>query len=126
MFITILGTLFFHRLHHYLPSIFNNVEEILEQADNFGRNLDNNYRPLNEFELMEIKSVTVNESKDNCCSICLHNIEVDDREIILKKCKHVFHSTCIKSWFKVKSFCPLCKEKIDFTEIKILEFEDFD
>lgn len=54
------------------------------------------------------------------CSICRsHTVIIDDDEddddnddnIVIGKCGHVFHETCIYSWVKVKNVCPLCNKK---------------
>ncbi|RFU24902.1 hypothetical protein B7463_g11432, partial [Scytalidium lignicola] len=43
------------------------------------------------------------------CVICLE-VLVDQDDVRQLKCKHVFHSTCIDSWFqKYRVDCPLCK-----------------
>ena len=48
------------------------------------------------------------------CSICLeacdgHNQKKPVRAL---KCAHVFHTSCINTWAKVKKECPVCKEKL--------------
>lgn len=41
------------------------------------------------------------------CTICLENIL---SECKLLKCKHKFHKTCIKEWFKTSDTCPVCRD----------------
>jgi len=45
------------------------------------------------------------------CSICLLNINIDENYSNLR-CFHKFHTKCIKSWFAIKTNCPLCKERV--------------
>ncbi len=44
------------------------------------------------------------------CSICLKDIEVGDTYTSLK-CDHMFHTDCIRTWFCIKTNCPLCRER---------------
>lgn len=45
------------------------------------------------------------------CPICMDSIE---NETNLRKlpCKHIFCYFCIKKWFSMQNFCPLCKSII--------------
>ncbi|CAN8269711.1 unnamed protein product [Cochlearia groenlandica] len=63
-----------------------------------------------------IKSITVYkfrkgdgfvESSD--CSVCLSEFEDNERLRLLPKCKHAFHVSCIDTWLKSHSNCPLCR-----------------
>ena len=48
---------------------------------------------------------------NNTCSICYQKFEkVDD--MIVTKCKHIFHKDCLNIWFEKKSKCPLCRRFI--------------
>lgn len=40
------------------------------------------------------------------CAICLEDIGTGSR---LKNCKHVYHTECIREWFKKKQNCPVCR-----------------
>jgi hypothetical protein len=44
------------------------------------------------------------------CSICLKDIEIGDTYTSLR-CDHMFHSDCIRTWFCIKTNCPLCRER---------------
>jgi hypothetical protein len=45
------------------------------------------------------------------CSICYN--EFNDNEDILKlKCKHIYHSECIRKWASTSSTCPICRYNI--------------
>lgn len=43
------------------------------------------------------------------CSICRDNDEDLSTVILELPCKHQFHKTCIKPWFKAHNTCPLCR-----------------
>lgn len=42
------------------------------------------------------------------CDICLEDYNSSD-DVEFTECFHVFHSTCIQEWYKVKKSCPTCK-----------------
>ena len=50
--------------------------------------------------------------KDECCSICFAEYEVDQDEIKILPCQHSYHAQCIKCWFKKNATCPICKKQI--------------
>jgi hypothetical protein len=45
------------------------------------------------------------------CSICLNDYKITDNICKLKKCIHIFHLECIKTWFNTSKTlsCPLCR-----------------
>ena len=42
------------------------------------------------------------------CSICLDDFE-SGHPLLQLPCRHLFHPSCIKAWFRGHNFCPLCK-----------------
>lgn len=50
------------------------------------------------------------------CVVCLTKYEINDKVIILP-CTHLFHTKCISDWFKTQNTCPICKYKIDSSNI---------
>lgn len=66
-----------------------------------------------------IKSITVCKYKKGDgliegtdCSVCLSEFEDDESLKLLPKCSHAFHVTCIDTWLKSHSNCPLCRANI--------------
>ncbi|CAI6090555.1 unnamed protein product [Clonostachys chloroleuca] len=52
---------------------------------------------------------TTQSSSGEVCAICIDVIE-DQDDVRRLKCKHVFHTSCIDSWFQKRHVdCPLCK-----------------
>ncbi len=50
------------------------------------------------------------------CVICLENFENNDKISFAKggcnhggRCKHIFHSTCLRVWLKKHNSCPMCR-----------------
>jgi hypothetical protein len=53
-----------------------------------------------------------NKTSDNImCSICLTVFE-NECDVSLTKCKHVFHTDCIKEWSRYKKDCPICRKDL--------------
>lgn len=46
------------------------------------------------------------------CSVCLGEFLEDDTLRVLPKCNHAFHVSCIDTWLKSHSNCPLCRANI--------------
>ena len=66
-----------------------------------------------------VNNLIVNKQYDENkkeCSICLDNIKIGEKYIILP-CIHFFHENCIKKWMNEKNTCPLCKYKLTNTNI---------
>lgn len=68
-----------------------------------------------------IKSIAVFKYKKGCgliegtdCSVCLSEFQDDESLRLLPKCSHAFHVTCIDTWLKSHSNCPLCRANIVF------------
>ncbi|KAF6166827.1 hypothetical protein GIB67_005703 [Kingdonia uniflora] len=47
------------------------------------------------------------------CSVCLYEFQEDDNLRILPYCVHAFHLTCIDTWLKLLTDCPLCRDRVD-------------
>ncbi len=55
---------------------------------------------------------------NNTCSICYQKLE-NIEDMIVTKCKHVFHKICLNIWFEKKSKCPLCRRFIYLNQKKV-------
>lgn len=57
---------------------------------------------------------SINESKDNCCSICIEDYTNYCKVYRLDCCKKIIHTDCIEKWFsKYNHTCPLCRHEYD-------------
>ncbi|KAJ8555147.1 hypothetical protein K7X08_012643 [Anisodus acutangulus] len=54
------------------------------------------------------------------CSVCLSEFQEDESLRLLPKCSHAFHVTCIDTWLKSHSNCPLCRANIVFVNASSL------
>lgn len=60
---------------------------------------------------VEIKDMTHFPEDKKDCIICMSSYEVGDK-IMNLPCLHIYHSQCIKDWFKNNKSCPVCKHEI--------------
>jgi hypothetical protein len=87
------------------------------------------HNKLNNKPIRMTDDITI-ELKENICSICLETIISNDSEteihsnVVLLKCNHTFHKTCITTWLNIKqSFdkkindCPLCRNKVKIDKV---------
>jgi hypothetical protein len=49
------------------------------------------------------------DEEESTCIICLE--ELKGMYLTELKCKHVYHSSCILTWFENEFTCPLCKRQ---------------
>ena len=63
-----------------------------------------------EKQFVEFK--ILGDFENNECIICLDNMKKDD-DIIIIKCGHKYHKTCLMKWFNKKKICPECDFLID-------------
>lgn len=77
---------------------------------------------------MNIPYILLDENKDiiissnSECIICSDIL--DNKEIIVLRCKHYFHLKCIELWFKNKRTCPYCRQYIDEDKDKEVKYDD--
>ena len=61
-------------------------------------------------ECTEIK-FSIGEHRDRVCPISLDEFKEGD-DLVELPCKHLFLKDNINTWFKNKSTCPVCREKV--------------
>ena len=61
--------------------------------------------------LLPINIEDIVDIKENKCSICLEEYNIN-KDIIKLKCNHEYHKKCIKEWLKVNNNCPQCRGDI--------------
>lgn len=42
----------------------------------------------------------------NQCSICFEDLKAEDQVLVIKRCKHQFHSLCLRQWLQKRQTCP--------------------
>ncbi|EPR79467.1 hypothetical protein SLOPH_788 [Spraguea lophii 42_110] len=48
--------------------------------------------------------------KNNECNICYEKYKCNDRVVVMKCCKYIFHYKCVRDWYNFSYLCPLCKK----------------
>lgn len=66
---------------------------------------------LEDSDLEGIIEKKLDNNLDQKCSVCMMDL-LKDEFVSELKCKHIFHSNCIKQWLKEYSYkCPVCREE---------------
>ena len=115
------------------PSIVRTINRVDRLIDNIRSNSEPNQENniLNEVGLREkerdlntilkflpVWEVRENKKHDNnnSCVVCLCEFQIGDI-ISALPCCHVFHTECIKNWFKNELSCPVCKFEVTLSSI---------
>lgn len=61
--------------------------------------------PITQFK----KESPESSPRSSDCAVCLGEFEEGDWIKHLPNCSHVFHVSCIDTWFQTHSSCPLCR-----------------
>ena len=97
------------RTYYNICSRITYIEKTIENNDN-------------EIKSVESKIKNIKDRLENptakTCSICLDNIKIPS---IVTCCKNIFCIECIKDCVKTNKSCPLCRTKIDNSQIHIIK-----
>uniref|UniRef100_A0A7N0US76 RING-type domain-containing protein n=1 Tax=Kalanchoe fedtschenkoi TaxID=63787 RepID=A0A7N0US76_KALFE len=52
------------------------------------------------------------EGSRSCCCVCLDELE-EKSAVVKLRCRHVYHSQCIRDWPHRKTTCPICRNPLD-------------
>ncbi|CAD8055678.1 unnamed protein product [Paramecium primaurelia] len=82
-------------------------EELLELQNQIGHVS----RGLTKEQIKKIPKRTVYQKQKDACSICYNDIQKLEK-IRELKCKHYYHSKCIKKWLLNEKKCPICQTEV--------------
>ena len=60
---------------------------------------------------------------DSNCSICYERLE---KPVMEPSCQNIFCGKCILFWFKTNNNCPLCRKKINLSDLIYIEKKEYD
>ncbi|KAJ4953326.1 hypothetical protein NE237_030158 [Protea cynaroides] len=58
------------------------------------------------------------------CAVCLSKFEDIEILRLVPKCKHAFHIDCVDRWLENHSSCPLCRQKVDPSDLTIFTYSN--
>jgi len=74
--------------------------------------LDDVVSTLDDSENDKLKVYKLIEKKEEKCSICMSEINIDEQVCDLP-CNHTFHNECIQPWLKHYNYkCPICRKEV--------------
>ena len=90
-----------------LTDIINNYENIIKELKET-RGIQRN-KIIELKEIIENLKIYYNNNNVSVvsCSICLEDININDANIVITKCNHYFHKTCLAKW--QNNTCPNCR-----------------
>ncbi|XP_073137007.1 RING-H2 finger protein ATL52-like [Henckelia pumila] len=103
----------------------NRMRRINEQVDELSSQYHSrglSSYTMDSLPITQIKKTSTTGEEQNQgdvveCAVCLGEFEEDEWVKHLPVCSHVFHVSCIDTWFQTHSSCPLCRSFVDnFTE----------
>ena len=100
------------RLENSLNNNFPLSSGFFTSLQNTQSNSDEN-GILNGLEEVELNEQFKNKEEIKC-AICLENFSIGDK-ISYLPCIHLFHSSCIKNWIRIKNKCPICNNIMQFS-----------
>lgn len=90
----------------------DSILQQLQERINYSRLNPVNENLISVLPQMDIKDLSKIPDEKKDCVICLTNYELNEKVIILP-CTHMFHTDCLKDWFRNQDTCPMCKFKIN-------------
>lgn len=95
----------------YQNILFSTLMNIIDNSND--ENDDNSETDvLTEEEFNNLQVITIDNSNDCECSICIDNFK-EGQEVIKLPCNHLFHKNCIKSHLiNYNDKCPLCRGNV--------------
>jgi len=73
---------------------------------------ENNHNTSINIEPKKYSDVENNLESQSECVICLQNFE-DSNEVYKLTCGHIYHKSCLDTWFTRQNSCPMCKKNIN-------------
>lgn len=110
----IFNLLYFGDAGASFQTMFNSaVEETV--AAHSASNTPYKLHPATEEALGKLKVVFVSEEtvlEEKECSICQEDMDIGNEIVFMPDCRHCFHDECVKRWFTLQSWCPVCRTQI--------------
>ena len=97
----------------------NNIIHQIVNEEEYNKLVKNKKALENILRVIKYKDIKHDSLYNNVCTVCFDNF-VEEDEILVLPCNHVFHSDCIKKWLEAileDPMCPNCKLSIINSQI---------
>eukprot|EP00915_Cephaloidophora_sp_WS-2016_P008153 GHVH01011280.1.p1 GENE.GHVH01011280.1~~GHVH01011280.1.p1 ORF type:complete len:556 (+),score=63.55 GHVH01011280.1:13-1680(+) len=71
------------------------------------------YLAMESFLSQFPKATLEDVDRQDTCIVCRETLYVDSGDPVELGCSHVFHYSCLKSWYTQQQNCPICRSEID-------------
>lgn len=88
-------------MHAYV-NIYRTLREGLKTLNN--RRTVN--RRIASLETVDVSAIE--EADRDVCSICYQEFGAGNGEVRITRCRHMFHSSCLRKWIFIQDSCPMC------------------
>ena len=68
-------------------------------------------KPINSYKPNKFSFINL-EADEEICSICMNNLNTDNRGKTILKCGHKYHMECINRWFNINSNSPYSNDSV--------------
>ncbi|XP_022684915.1 RING-H2 finger protein ATL58-like [Setaria italica] len=79
--------------------------------------------------LREVTAPPTDGSDDDCCAICLQDLDYSDKAhpvpVRAMPCSHTFHEHCIFEWLRRNAVCPLCRHQLPTEDDHEQDYADY-
>jgi len=90
-----------------------NSESIDSVSNNYQCQVNIHYQEQTRQNILAALPST--QTRDDCCPICLVEFKTTHKLKRGRRCRHSFHSKCIKAWLNDESrefICPICRRPL--------------
>ncbi|XP_028775780.1 E3 ubiquitin-protein ligase RING1-like [Neltuma alba] len=87
--------------------------------DHYSRQIRGRGLELGVISALPMSQFKKNEGTNRECAICLGEFEEEEWVKRLPSCAHVFHVSCIATWLRSHSSCPLCRSNVNYDHLAL-------
>ena len=99
-----------------IPIISNpsSIEQLLSYflRENIADDVPANDRPTDEHLRLHTTVSTIVDENNTTCAICQDVLSNGQMARSLHHCRHIFHQSCVDTWFESHVTCPTCRHDI--------------
>ncbi|OMO54388.1 Zinc finger, RING-type [Corchorus capsularis] len=106
-------------VYRYLESRGLRRRQLGDQFEEIGSSSNDDHHGMVPADESSIKNMTLNNKviickeeisdQQDCCAVCLEQLDSVGSEVSQMPCSHQFHTACILTWLNHSHYCPVCR-----------------